>query len=147
MNIFSMSNLRAGMIAAAVLVGPMVFSVQAQDRALVRVNIPFDFQNGSEQLKSGTYTISSLNENVALVRGSSTSGMAVIHLCEDREPAKGGNVVFHKYGDHYFISDVFISGNQNHLHLIKSKAERQAERALRENRSPVGTIAVLEWPN
>ena len=148
MSMLSISNLRAGIIAACALVGPVALSAHAQDHSrLVRVSVPFDFESGSKHFKAGTYTIGSVNEHVALLRGPSTSGMTIIQQSEDGEPAEKGKVLFHKYADQYFMSDIFISGRTNHLHLVTSKDERRAEQTLRESHRRAGTIALLEWPD
>ena len=146
MSMFSISSLRAGVLVAAALVGPMSFRAQAQDQgARVQVNVPFDFESGSRQFKAGTYIIGSLNQQVALVRGS-TSGMALMQESQDREVAASGRVDFHKYGSRYFISDIFVLGHMNHLHVLESKDEKQARRAAQESRQPNQTVAVLEFP-
>ena len=146
MSMISISNLRVGVLTAVALVSP-AFSMHAQDRgAPVKVNVPFDFESGSRRFKAGTYTISSLNQHLALVRGMSTSGMALMQETQDVGPAQTGKVVFHRYGDRYFISDIFIRGHMNHVHVLESKDEKQTRRSVEEGQRMNRTVAILELP-
>jgi hypothetical protein len=147
MNVFSISNLRAGVIAAAVLIGPLSFCARAQDQGeIVKVNVPFDFESGYRQFKAGTYTIKSLNPNLTLIRGYSSSGMALMQETQDLEPATKGKVIFHEYDGRYFVSDIFIQGHSNHVHVLESKDEKRARRLEQENRRAPQTVAILELP-
>jgi hypothetical protein len=147
MNVFSISNLRAGVIAAAVLIGPLSFCARAQDQGeIVKVNVPFDFESGYRQFKAGTYTIKSLNPNLTLIRGLSTSGMTLMEETQDLQPATRGKVIFHKYDGRYFISDIFVAGHMDHVHVLESKDEKRARRSEEENRRTPQTVAILELP-
>lgn len=149
MNLLSSSILRAGVIASAALFSTIGFIAHAQSqpqRDIVKVNVPFNFESQARKFKAGTYIISTVNQHVAMLRGSSASGMAMVMQSTDREPAENGKVVFNKYGERYFITDVYVTGSLSHLHLVKSSGEREVERKLRESHNPVGTVAVLEWP-
>jgi hypothetical protein len=147
MSLLSISNLRAGVIAAAALIGPLCFSAHAEDQGVtVKVNVPFDFESGYRQFKAGTYIMKSLNPYLALIRGSSTSGMALMQETEDRELAHRGKVIFHKYDGRYFVSDIFVRGHSYHVHVLESKDEKQARRSEQAKHPLPQTVAILELP-
>ena len=144
MKINSISNLRTALIAAVVALGPMSFHMQAQGRGtLVRVNVPFAFQSGTTRYNAGTYLVSSPAQHMTLLRGSSTSGVAMMQERQDKKPAEVSKVVFHKYGDHYFISDIFSQGSTDHLHIFETKEEKTVRAATEERRNANQTVAVL----
>ncbi len=148
MSVLSVTKFRAGAIASAMVLGLMSFHLQAQDQvARVKVVVPFDFTDGSKQFKAGTYTIGVLNQSTALIRSWSNTGMAAMQSTIDAKPAERGRVTFHKYGDRYYISDIFSAGRLDHLHIIKSADEKKASRLFDESRHNQQTVAVVEMPH
>lgn len=76
----------------------------------VEATVPFSFYVGNSQLMpSGTYRISPCIPNAVVVRNCN-DGLAVFHATRrgDKDSkAKGkGKLLFHKYGDTFFLSEV-----------------------------------------
>jgi len=72
----------------------------------VQATIPFDFHVGnSEVMPSGTYRIAPCSTNVVVVRNCN-SGIAVLQVTQPGENKDQGKLLFHKYGDKYFLSEV-----------------------------------------
>jgi hypothetical protein len=116
----------------------------AQDRAgEVMVNVPFAFQNGSQHLSAGLYTISISYQNIARIRGQSRSGFAMTGFDEDVQPSKTTRVVFRKYGDQYFLDEIWVAGDTNHTYFLPSKSERLEMSANRTAPTSV-MVAALE---
>ena len=67
-------------------------------------------------------------------------------------PSRVSEVVFHRYGNQYFLSQVWMRGNPDYLSCPPSKAEREAKRSLRDNdRASMPThsnveVALMESP-
>ena len=92
------------------------------------VTVPFGFELGSHHLAPGTYTIARPFENILAVRNRSDSGMNLTRW-EDSKPASAGKVVFHRYGNRYFLREVWPAMSAAHLECSESKQERQVRRS------------------
>jgi hypothetical protein len=77
----------------------------------VQATIPFSFYVGNSQLMpSGTYTITPClpSGNAAVMIRNCDNGLAVYHLTQagDSDSKGNGKLLFHKYGDRFFLSEV-----------------------------------------
>ena len=96
-----MKTLRMSLAMAGLFLAGSLFAQQS-----VRATIPFDFHVGnSEVMPSGTYQIAPCSTNVIVVRNCN-SGVAVLHVTQTGETKDQGKLVFRKYGDKYFLSEV-----------------------------------------
>jgi hypothetical protein len=146
MSTLQISKVRAILLAIIFAGGPLSPASHAQDlEGTVIVNVPFAFQNGTQHLSAGLYTISMDYEHVAIIRGVSGSGVAIAQFDEDRQPSKTTKVVFHKYGDRYFLNEVWVAGDTGHTYLLPSKQEKVEISANRTAPSSV-VVAALEPP-
>jgi hypothetical protein len=146
MSTLSISKFRAITFATILAVVPLSPASHAQDiEGAVVVNVPFAFQNGSQHLTAGLYTIGIESNNMLVIRGELRSGFALTLLDDDTHPSKTTRVVFRKYGDQYFLHEVWIEGESSHTSLLPSKVE---EREIAANRTaPTGVVvAALEMP-
>ena len=102
-------------------------SVHAQTRNTIEANIPFDFAVGDAQLKAGQYIVRAFALAPRNIERPSN------HASE--------KLVFHLYGDMYFLSEAWINGSGNGLY--PSKAERGVGRELAKTNGKPGTIQIL----
>jgi hypothetical protein len=148
MKTFFASKVRACFSGAVLVVSALALASSAQAQSpTIKVNIPFSFENGTEHLPAGVYTLQmSESGRILLIRGNSASGMTLILPDENSQPAKVGKVVFHRYGDRYFLREVWTAGSTSHVHTSTSKAEKNVELA-QNNVAPNGVeVALLELP-
>jgi hypothetical protein len=150
MSTLSMWKFRASLSAAVLAVASLAPACHAQTRwTSTQVNVPFAFEYGSQHFDAGLYTISMPVEHLISIQGKAGHGLAYMVPDIDSQPAKTGKVVFRKYGNRYFLREMWTVGATNHLHCVQSKAERQAERLeLASNQTtPTGVeLALLESP-
>ena len=99
-------------------------------RPSLLVTIPFPFQNGDHNFPAGTYVIQRTSDRTLLLRDPEGNHVGVIMTVgEQRAAAQGAaSVVFHRYGEHYFLSDVWLANSLYGNQLMVSRAEK----ALRE---------------
>jgi hypothetical protein len=93
-------------LAASLLVGTAMTAV-AQDK--VHVNVPFDFTVRGTTLPAGSYTITRVREdNPELLSIRSADGRQLLAFTTgmDSSPATAGSLVFHRYGEAYYLSEV-----------------------------------------
>lgn len=95
----------------------------------IKVDIPFAFSAGNAALPAGEYRVEKLNGNgaVLLVRCAEPTASAMVMT----NPAGGGNqqtkskLVFHRYGNRYFLSQVWSAGSSHGRELRKSTQEKE----------------------
>jgi hypothetical protein len=123
------STFRSALLVAALAFAPVTASLHAQTADRVQVNIPFAFQNGSTVLPAGTYTFADSN-HILTVRGRVDSSLSLSRVEDSGSTApKTGKVVFQRYGDKYFLREVWQANESNHTVVIKTIAEIKARKA------------------
>ena len=105
----------------------------------ITANIPFDFTVADKKFQAGEYSLVRAQPTAGdtLVRISSKDGhsninrwtIPVIRLTSKDK----ATLLFHRYGDQYFLSQVWPAGGSTGRLLPKSRAERDAERQARNN--------------
>jgi hypothetical protein len=117
-----MKNLLLKSLGALSVVGMLASAVPAHATD-VRAKIPFSFSVSKQTLPAGTYTVSTGNGfSTLMIRGSEGGALSLSQAVEDRNQ-EGAKLVFHRYGDHYVLTEVW-SGTQGRK-LPESKAERE----------------------
>jgi len=113
-----------------------VASANAQLSVPIRAKIPFDFSLGDKKLAAGEYTFSRLSgiadNRTMLVRSedSSTRMFQSTSVAQVLTPKNESILVFHKYGDQYFLEQIWTSGEQEGTQLSESRSERTIRRQL-----------------
>ncbi|HEY6448680.1 MAG TPA: hypothetical protein VIY53_19650 [Acidobacteriaceae bacterium] len=105
-------------------------SVSAQNRA-VQANIPFSFAVGNTVLPAGTYTVSSFSSQtpqMILIRNKDHARLVSIVMTSagDARYAGDGYLVFHRYGERYFLNQVLCPAAAIMADLPNSKREDRA---------------------
>jgi hypothetical protein len=109
-------------------------SVYAQSDMRLEVNIPFEFSITNHVLPAGEYTVSRLaqnGQNVLVIRsvGCSVHEVFLTLPTRARTIPNQSALVFHQYGDQYFLSKIWTSGNDTGRELGESRAELELIRA------------------
>jgi hypothetical protein len=108
-----------------------IASVQAQTPSRVEVNIPFDFCAGKSSLKAGVYSIKRMGTNALAIRSADGKTTALLNaplIVGARDSKAGERLVFNKYGDQYFLSQVWMTVDTGRQ-LFPSSGEQKAARA------------------
>ena len=108
----------------------MLATVSAYGQTVrVKANIPFNFTVTGATHPAGAYTIESLtSDGKALsIRDSDMKarGMVLAIECESRNDAKQTKLVFHHYGDTYFLTQVWVAGRKLGHRIPKSPRETE----------------------
>ena len=105
---------------------------KAQSSSGVRADVPFDFIVGDTTLSAGRISVGGASGSEArslsitnYAKGQSTFRLAQSLMGPDT--TEQGKLVFHKYGNQYFLAEVWVPGFKV-LELAKSKSERAIER-------------------
>ncbi len=105
----------------------------------IRVEVPFDFTAGHSIFPAGKYTIQPAGGNTnGVIRITSEDDKTAVFLsalCAQSVQSRDETVViFHRYGDQYFLFQVWAVGDTIGLEIPKSSMERQAVRAIEVNK-------------
>ncbi len=113
-------------VIAALLVTGYLFAGDPR----VTINIPFAFQAGKTALPAGEYDIDKIMPHV--VRVVSTDGSLACLIVSNAVANPTGppetKLVFNRYGEKYFLSQVWLADNYGH-EFRPSRAERETARA------------------
>ena len=89
-------------------------------------NIPFPFVVANRALPPGRYIITPIGEKNIRIYAANEQGVLVpTHSVQGRAPEGTTKVVFHRYGDTYFLSEVWAPANGIGRELFTSQAERE----------------------
>ncbi len=135
-----MKTLRMTLAVAGLFLAGPLFAQQG-----VQATVPFSFYVGNSQvMPSGTYRITPCNNNTAVVVRNCNEGVAAFHLTQptDTKSKDNGKLVFHKYGDMYFLSEVQGPGITTNLILPVAKNEKK----LQEEKATVTTFETITVP-
>ena len=106
----------------------------------VRADIPFNFVAGNKTLPAGTYDvgrISRLDDKTLILqsRDGNASMMLNSNAAETLEPATKTKLVFTKYGNQYFLSQIWVNGETRGRQLPKCSREKEMARELAQDRT------------
>jgi hypothetical protein len=109
-----------------------VVSAKGQSSRRQTANIPFTFIVGDNELSAGKYSVEPATSTGEALKISGTeNGTAMFRMSsqlDSRKPVEKGKLVFHRYGNKYFLAEVWTAGQSQGRQLSKSKGERAIER-------------------
>jgi len=119
-------------LMALVGVGLLLATVSAYAQTIrVKAQVPFDFIANHETLPAGEYSIQSLGfDSTLLIRNADMKEHAIVNSnrCESGKPAEKTKLVFRKYGDRYFLAEVWVEGMESGHAFAKSPREAEVAR-------------------
>ena len=94
----------------------------------VQANVPFDFTVDNQVLPAGTYRIQTQSPGLIMIRNHDKpiSVLTLVNQDGTKSP-NGGKLIFHKYGDHYFLSEILCDSASMNVELHPSKAEKRVQ--------------------
>ena len=115
-------------VAAAVSLLAFTGAASAQSNLDVRASVPFSFVVDNHVLPAGDYQITQLRPTLIVLHNADTAKSATALTLFDR-PEKGatGNpaLIFHRYGNEYFLAQVIANNTQEARQLLTSSAEKK----------------------
>jgi hypothetical protein len=112
----------------------------AQDR--VKANVPFAFQVGKASLPAGTYVVSSAADHAIRIYSRDASAAALSTFStEEKLKRQHAKLVFHKYGNSYFLAEIWDGSGNSGMKLPENKKEAEL-RASSQASAPEELIVV-----
>jgi hypothetical protein len=124
----------------AVILGLVVVSgvsvAQAQIIGRLKSDIPFSFYVRNRLMPAGDYTIAELNPGSGLMEIRSADGQSAAMFLtinkQEKDTGTPSELIFHKYGDKAFLSEIVEQGETDGAEVVKSKMEKRLEKAAQE---------------
>jgi hypothetical protein len=121
-------------LVIAIALATAVASANAQSASKVVADIPFEFVVGDKTLNSGEYTLMSTTApDNGLIIQNTAGKLEVMRLTfpiAPRQNRRSARLVFHRYGQRYFLAEVWSGEGNVGRHLLKSRQQRAIEREL-----------------
>jgi hypothetical protein len=123
--------MKLSVFATATLFGSLLLPpAHAQVIGAIQGKIPFDFAVGNKVLPAGNYVVrqTGTTQGVLALQNADHKAITIMFLAS---PVQAGSaektkLVFHRYGNTYFLSQVWPGLGQDGSQLIPSKSERAA---------------------
>jgi hypothetical protein len=118
-------------------------SASAQTERKRGINIPFSFTVGTKTLPAGRYRVEPHrgdSDRVWLVQSTDgrASALVMTMSAQARTTPEDTKLVFHRYGDQYFLSQIWTPGGNTGRELLMPHLERELA-----NRADKGQTVVL----
>jgi hypothetical protein len=143
-----MKKLLSVMATGCLLTLLVVVSVHAQDPgAAIRASIPFDFIVEGKTLPAGKYEIRRINDEPTglLIQNVYHRRSEALFQTEPTDARRVPNhslLVFHRYGDSYFLSEVMNAGEETAEELRPTREERHLRSEMAKNNTEPETVTV-----
>ena len=108
----------------AVLAGS---SVYAQSSTVLKMDVPFDFRVGGQSLPAGEYTVVPKSPTIVVIRNKDghQSAVSMTNAVQANQSPADGKLIFNRYGEYQFLSQIWTPGEEVGRELPKSKIEQE----------------------
>lgn len=137
-----MQMLRIAVMTMALLAASAAMAQGPSGQVLV--NIPFTFVVGSHHMQPGRYRVAKAADGFLSISDTEVADnhmYLAVHSKQSNTPSDA-KLVFHRYGDTYFLAEVWNGNNNIGNELVQSKAEKEILSRLNGPR-PKAEVAVL----
>ena len=124
---------RSTLIACTLMIGTLASTQSASaqvPRALATVNIPFAFNMGDQTMPAGMYRIDLVSNHVVQLHGPDHAvGSVAMHSATKLLASDTGIIVFDRYGENYFLRQIWTAGNKDGLESGQTRVEKNTLQA------------------
>jgi hypothetical protein len=133
------------MFALMLTMVPMLASAQLRSSDKVVAKVPFQFVVANKPVPAGQWTVQAATDGarvVAIRNGDAKLSLfSTLSSTETSKAAAAPALVFHKYGDRYFLAGIRITGSRTLYRLPENKAETE----LRAQNMPMSEEILLAY--
>jgi hypothetical protein len=112
----------AGFLAAFLVASTAVGQSNQGDTI---ANIPFAFTVGNRTLPPGRYTVTRLSEKALRIANSQNQGTFALNNKVERRAPESSKMVFHRFGNAYFLSEIWVAGSRTGCRVLPSPSEKE----------------------
>ena len=127
----------------------MAVAAHAQSARVQRASVPFDFNVGGRTLPAGEYRVERINPQsypAAVVIRSKDGRLSLTLMTRDAESngtEDEARLVFNRYGERYFLAQVWHAADSSGLLMPTSTEERRLRRELQIRTAPAERSVAL----
>jgi hypothetical protein len=144
------SILSSSLIASALAIGSLAstqFASAQTPTAVAEVNIPFAFQTTTQALPAGMYRVVVESNHLIRLQGTgSTGGFVLAHDAIRYHASDRGSLVFDRYGDKYYLHQIWSAGSTAGLECAKGRAEKESLQASNTQAPSLVELALNSMP-
>jgi hypothetical protein len=151
MKLFSLkSNLSSSLLACSLALGLFAPGSRmiAQTSLHLVADVPFDFRSGSQLMPAGKYDIRQLSESFVILRPENQHRSQILMTMNTGayDRPTHSKLVFHRYGNKYFLYQVWSAERSGGLQIPKGHAEKEMLRAQNNVTPSLTELALNEVP-
>ena len=98
----------------------------------LKANVPFSFTVNRATLPPGEYSLKSMDEQGTALAirdlNSKTTNLVISNSCRSPKSASQTKLLFHRYGNRYFLSQIWTAGEDVGRQLPSSAGEKELAR-------------------
>ena len=132
------------LITICLLFTAAMFAQVTSSQQLMKVNIPFAFGVQDQSLPAGQYLVVTVTpERSIRIVSSDGKRSAIVNTLPNyaKEPSSNSRLVFHRYGNEYFLAEVWTAGQDVARNPLSSK--KAMESASNGERPEAFTVVAL----
>ena len=139
------SIVRSTLIAAALAIGVIASApsaLAASAETISTVNVPFSFWMDNHELPAGAYQILLRSNKMLQLNGPDGQiHIVLVHEFSSKTPGTG-YLLFHRYGETYFLGQVWSGETNIGVECSRTRAERQIVVASKRSTAGLTQIAL-----
>src|SRR5262249_39830339 len=113
------------LLAVVFLMAAGSANAQLSSAQEVRAKIPFDYNVGNATIKAGNCSIRETETVDVLAIGCAGEMKLALSRMVSGKQATETKLVFHKYGDQYFLAQVWLKGEDTGWELSRTRTENE----------------------
>jgi hypothetical protein len=118
----------AFLVVAVAFLPALLYPQMLIKTPLFRVDVPFAFMAGGVHLPAGPYIVSHVDPSLIVIETQDGKARALLHVQIGNSGSSAETkLVFNKYGDQYFLAQVWTEPDREIHRCTKCRAERILE--------------------
>jgi len=108
----------------------------------LKANVPFEFMVSGQSMPAGDYTVApvtTLGSTIIRISNAESGVLAVVNRGDSERTGKSA-LIFHRYGDQYFLSRIVNGGGATAMELPVSRNEKESAKTASLGRYETVTI-------
>lgn len=122
--------IRSTLFASALTCSALVPCLAQAHHETITVDVPFAFTLGSAQLAPGTYHLTLPHDFIMNAAGPDKSVQAMVFWNQGPRSKARTKAVFHRYGNQYFLREVWLADRGTYLSMQETRQEKQARQTI-----------------
>jgi len=124
--------MKRNLLLFAAALALVVTTVASAQSTKVKVTVPFSFIVNRANLPAGEYLVQSVDVEgkVLAIRNvvTNTTNLVMFNSCTSLASPTQTKLIFHRYGERYFLSRIWVAGNTSGHELSPSPREKEVAR-------------------